>query len=156
MKFQSFSRTLTIAIGFGAALLFANSAPAQEIANTQFDDGPFMAYAQPAPASDLSPVVAAQGTENSQFVDGPVVAEFPQPIAPLVPRVLSSAATIVTPNVAQEAALSMRTSTEDWMISALFVCIAWIALYALSEAKRANRNLEARTGTGINNPAALS
>jgi hypothetical protein len=135
MKIQNILRMQAIVIGFGAALLLASSAPAQEIENTRFDDGPIVAeFPQPSPA----PVAKAPNSAVAKS------------------NVVRSCEASLTPTATQEASLSLRTSTENWMISALFVCIAWIALYALSEAKRANRNLEARSDSQVNRRPALS
>jgi hypothetical protein len=43
---------------------------------------------------------------------------------------------------------------KGWLIVGMLVCIAIVALYALSEAKRANRNLSARLDRNRSNSPA--
>ena len=125
MKLQNIIRMQAMVLGFAGVLLLANSAPAQEIANESFDDGPNVApLAQPAPASVSSDL-------NSAAAE---------------PQIVVSAAMISEPIVARGAGISRWTLIEGWLIVSLLVCIAMGALYALSEAKRANRNLAARLG----------
>jgi len=137
MKLQNILRMQAIVIGLGATLLLASSAPAQEIVNTEFPDGPNVAaFAQPAPAATVNDSDAA------------VV---------LIPSVMSpAAASIATPVPAQAAAISLWYSVQGWVIASLLLCIGLVALYALAEAKRANRNLDARTGSQGYRRVALS
>src|SRR5271166_495280 len=125
MKLQNMIRMEAMVLGFAGVLLLASSARAQEIVNTSFDDGPNVApLAQPAPApvsSDLNSAAAE-------------------------PQIVVSAAMISEPIVARGAGISAWTLIEGWLIVSLLVCIAMGVLYALSEAKRANRNLAVRLG----------
>jgi len=53
MKFQTMIRTQLVIAGFVAALSFAGAAKAQEIENTTFDDGPYVAsFTQPVSLQD--------------------------------------------------------------------------------------------------------
>ncbi len=136
MKVQNILRVTMIMIGIGAALLLTGSVQAQEIENTAWDDGPTVApFAQPAPtltANDLQPSSAKS-------------------LAP----VMSFAGVPTSPLITEEASVSQWTPVEGCLFVSLLVCIALVALYALAEAKRANRNIEART-IRFNNGAALS
>jgi hypothetical protein len=133
MKVQNIFRMKTILIGLGAALLLAGSVHAQEIENTVWDEGSNVApFAQTA----LTPT-----TNNLQ----PAPAEAPT---------MSLAAMTTAPLITQEASVSQWTPVEGWLFASLLVCIALVAVYALAEAKRANRNIEARA-VRLNNGAAL-
>ncbi len=125
MKLQMILRMLAVVIVFAGVLLLARSVSAQEITNTSFDDGQNVApFAQPATAATAS-------DSNSTI-------EEPQAVMP--------AAMISEPTVVQEAGISMWSSLGGWLMAIFLVGIAVVALYALSEAKRANRNLAARLG----------
>ena len=135
MKVQNIFQKQAILIGLGATLLLASSAPAQEIVNTSFDDGPTcVAFSQPAPAplaSDLN--LTSAGSET-----------------------VSPAAMIATPVMTEDATVSVWSSLEVWVIASLLVCISLVSLYALAEAKRANRNLNALHNSQITSRTALS
>jgi hypothetical protein len=131
MTFQKMLRTQLIVAGFGAALVLASSAKAQEITNTEFSDGPYVAaFAQP---------VVAHATPAST----PVMTE---------PQAMEAIAAITAPVFADEETLVAASSVERWIVVGLllvafivigFYCLA--ELNALTELKRANRNLRART-----------
>jgi hypothetical protein len=131
MTFQKMLRTQLIVAGFGAALVLASSAKAQEITNTEFSDGPYVAaFAQP---------VVAYATPAST----PVMTE---------PQAMEAIAAITAPVFADEETLVAASSVERWIVVGLllvafivigFYCLA--ELNALTELKRANRNLRART-----------
>ena len=133
MRFQKILRTQMIITGLGAALLFAGSVNAQEITNTEFNDGPYVtAFAQPKQS------VSAQVTPAST----PVMNEF---------EAKSAVATISMPVVSDDGAL-VSSEAERWAVAGilsvalvviLFYCAA--ELNALAELKRANHNLRART-----------
>jgi hypothetical protein len=134
MKIQNIFRMQAIVIGFAAALLLASSTPAQEIENTNWDDGPnAVPFAQPAPA-------ATPNDLNSAAADS---------------HAASTAAVISEPIVNQEAAIAQRPPVEGGMIAFLLVCIAVAVLYGLVEAKRGNRNRNGRARQ-VNSRAALS
>jgi hypothetical protein len=132
MTFQKMLRTQLIVAGFAAALMLASAAKAQEITNTEFNDGPYVAaFAQP---------VVAQVTPAST----PVMTE-PQAI---------EAAVITAPVFADEETLVAASSVERWIVAGMlliafmvigFYCLA--ELNALAALKRANRSLRARTST---------
>jgi hypothetical protein len=134
MKLQNIFRMQAIVIGLGAALFLTTSAQAQEITNDSFDDGPnVVALAQPSAtpaASDLNSPVA-----NS--------------------TAMTASAMISTPVVEQESAASLWTPVQGWLFAAFLLCVALISLYALVEAKRANRNLNTRVSSQVTNRVAL-
>ena len=133
MRFQKMLRTQMIITGLGAALLFAGSAKAQEITNTEFNDGPYVtAFAQPTQS------VSAQVTPAST----PVMNEF---------DAMGAVATISMPVVSDDGTLA-SSAVERWAVAGiLFVAVVVILFYcaaelnALAELKRANQNLRART-----------
>ena len=133
MTFQKMLRTQLVVAGFGAALFLASSAKAQEITNTEFNDGPYVAaFAQP---------VVAQATPAST----PVMTE---------PQAMQAVAAITAPVFADEETLAAASSVERWIVAGmLLVAFIVIGLYclaelnALTELKRANRSLRARTST---------
>jgi predicted metal-binding membrane protein len=122
-----------IITGLGAALLFAGSVNAQEITNTEFNDGPNVtAFAQPTQS------VSAQVTPAST----PVMNEF---------EAMSAVATISVPPVSDDGALA-SSEIERWAVAGiLFMGLVVILFYcaselnALAELKRANNSLRART-----------
>jgi len=133
MKFQKMLRTQMIVTGLGAALLFAGSAKAQEITNTEFNDGPYVtAFAQPTQS------VSAQVTPAST----PVMNEF---------DAMGAVATISMPVVSDDGTLA-SSEIERWAVAGilfmglvviLFYCAAELSI--LAELKRANQSLRART-----------
>ena len=133
MRFQKMLRTQLIITGLGAALLFAGSVNAQEITNTEFNDGPNVtAFAQPTQS------VSAQVTPAST----PVMSEF---------EARNAVATISMPVVSDDGTLA-SSEAERWAVAGiLFVAVVVILFYcaaelnALAELKRANQNLRART-----------
>jgi predicted metal-binding membrane protein len=132
MRFQKMLRTQMLITGLGAALLFAGSVKAQEITNTEFNDGPYVtAFTQPTQS------VSAQVTPAST----PVMNEYQA----------MSAATISMPVVSNDGTLA-SSEIERWAVAGiLFVGLVLILFYcaaelsALAELKRANHSLRART-----------
>ena len=132
MRFQRMLRTQMLITGLGAALLFAGSVKAQEITNTEFNDGPYVtAFTQPTQS------VSAQVTPAST----PVMNEYQA----------MSAATISMPVVSNDGTLA-SSEIERWAVAGiLFVGLVLILFYcaaelsALAELKRANHSLRART-----------
>jgi len=122
-----------IITGLGAALLFAGTVKAQEITNTEFNDGPYVtAFAEPTQS------VSAQVTPAST----PVMNEF---------EAKSAVATISMPVVSDDGTLA-SSEVERWAVAGiLFAAVVVILFYcaaelsALAELKRANHNLRART-----------
>lgn len=133
MRFQKMLRTQMIITGLGAALLFAVTVKAQEITNTEFNDGPYVtAFAQPTQS------VSAQVTPAST----PVMNEV---------QAMSAVATISMPAVSDDGTLA-SSEIERWAVAGiLFMALVVILFYcaaelnALAELKRANHNLRART-----------
>jgi hypothetical protein len=133
MTFQKMLRTQLIVAGFAAALMLASAAKAQEITNTEFNDGPYVAaFAQQ---------VVAQVTPAST----PVMTE---------PQAIEAIAVITAPVFADEETLVAASSVERWIVAGMlliafmvigFYCLA--ELNALAALKRANRSLRARTST---------
>ncbi len=135
MKVQNIFRMQAIVIGLGAALFLTTSAQAQEITNSSFDEGPnVVAFAQPSPTTAASAL-------NSPAANSDV---------------MTSAAMVSTPVVAQESAVSLWTPVEGWLFVAFLISVALISLYALVEAKRANRNLNPRVNSQVSGRIALS
>ena len=125
MKLQNFFRTNLVVLGIAAALLFPRVVTSQEIENTDWNDGPYVAaFPQPAPAPAASDLYSAA----------------PEPMT------LSSSAMVSGSVVTREMALSQWSPMQLWMLASLLVCIAIVARYALAEVRRANRNLGARVG----------
>jgi hypothetical protein len=135
MKIQNILRTQAIVIGFGAALLLATSAPAQEIVNTEFNDGPNVtAFTQPAPSA---PTAASSSASADSNAAAPAVA-------------------ISAPVVTNEALASFETSAEGWLIATVFFGITMLVAYAVVELRRANRDLKAHEGYPLSSQDVLS
>jgi hypothetical protein len=135
MRFQNFLRMQAVLIGFGTALLLANSVPAQEIQNTQFDDGPYVA-AFPQQAQTPAAVDSSAKTRESDS---------------LIPST-----TIATPIVTQASLFPIWSALPGWVFAILLICIASLALYVAAEAKRARRNRNPRAGSQFKRRAAYS
>jgi hypothetical protein len=135
MKFQNSIRMHAIVIGFGAALLLASSASAQEIDNPTWDGGPnTISLAQPAPApaaGDLGSAVASS-------------------------RAMTSDAAIAKSLATQETLVSQATSVQGWMVASLIICFALAALYVQAETRRRKRNRDARGAGRLNTRATIS
>jgi hypothetical protein len=121
MKFENIIRKGLIVAGFSTALvLLPASVKAQEISNTEFTDGPNVtALAQPS--------VSQQA----------VTTTMPSSQALQANESISSA---YAPSE-QASLIQVPAPSEAWVTAALLVGILLIALYALAEAKRANRVL---------------
>jgi hypothetical protein len=133
MKLQNIFRMQAVVIGFAGLLLLASTARAQDIANTSFDDGPNVApFSQPSPAPTTNDLNSEAGE--------------PQAFVP--------AALLSGPVVLRGAGIVRWNLIKGWLIVGMLVCIAIVALYALSEAKRANRNLSARLDRNRSNSPA--
>lgn len=127
MKFESIIRKSVIIAGFSVALvLLPVSVKAQEITNTEFNDGPNVtALAQPSAtqqeqdATNAMPASQAlRATESINASAQPEQASFIQVPAP----------------------------SDAWITASLLVGVLLIALYALAEAKRAHRMLDSTRG----------
>lgn len=140
MKIQNIIRTQMMVMGFGAALMLAGAAQAQEIDNTVWNDTPTVAAStQPAPVPPAPAAAkneeAFTATETGAITLAPANAE----------RV-----------VEQESSVAEWTPSENRLMASLVVVIGLVALYALAEAKRVKRIIEDREAARMNRSAALS
>lgn len=135
MKFQNFFRMQLMVVGFGAALLLASSVPAQEIDNTVWNDTNATVAAPDRPAPQPIPNDANSTTTDSGAIN--------------------LAAMNTSSVLASESSASEWTPTEGWMVLALLICIALVALRAFVVARRPNQNLKSRTRQ-VDHRAALS
>jgi xanthine/uracil/vitamin C permease (AzgA family) len=118
-----------ILIGFGAALLLCGSVRAQELENTNWDDGPgAVPFVQQA---------------SAQVVTSPINSDFAPPTA-----------TIAKSVVTQAGVLSQSSPVEEWVMGALLVCTALVVLYAMTETRRRTQHVDDGTGQ-INSGDAL-
>jgi hypothetical protein len=116
MKIQKIFCMHTVMIGVAAALFLASSAPAQEIENTRWDEGPnVVAVQQPARAAAANDLKASALDSSS-----------------------SNSAAIAT----QEAVVSRLNPVEGWAIALALVFAALLAPYRLVQTKRAKQNSE--------------
>jgi hypothetical protein len=135
MKAQNIIRMQAIVIGLGAALMLASSTPAQEIANTSFNDGPNVAaFEQPTTTA------AAQVSAAPAAVNAPASAP---------------AAAVAVPVAAEEAMVSFENSAERWLIAASFFGIMMLAVYAVAEVRR-SRKLTERPSSQLQRTAAFN
>jgi hypothetical protein len=108
--------TPAMMIGFGAALLLASAARAQEFDNTRWDDGPnVVPFAQAAPAGPAKDFNAAAADSQAQGL----------------------AAVTTTPIEANKTSVSHRPPVEGQVIALLLITIALVAPYAVAEVKHA-------------------
>ena len=122
MKIQNILRIQAIAIGLAAAvLLTASPVRSQEIVNTEFPDGPYVApFTQPTTAAAaVSTAVPASTTPDANAVT-PAIA-------------------VATPVVTDQAVVSLAVSTERALLAAALFAIALLAAYAIAEVRRASR-----------------
>jgi len=118
MKIQKIFRMQAVVIGCVAALFLASSAPAQEIENTRWNEGPNVAaFEQPAPAS-VANGLKASGVDSSS----------------------STAVAVANPVAAQEYVVSRLSPVEGWLIVFSLIFMALLAQYKLEQTRRANRN----------------
>ena len=137
MKIQNIIRTSTIAAGIAAAaLLLAGSVHAQEIVNTEFSDGPYVA-SFPQPTTTAAPVIAESTAADANTAVPPTVA-------------------ISTPVVTEQAMVSFENSAERWLIVSSLFGIAMLAVYAVTEVRRANRGMDLQARTPLTRRAAVS
>jgi len=137
MKIQNIIRTSTIAVGIAAAALFlAGSVHAQEITNTEFSDGPYVA-SFPQPTNSVVPVPAESAAADANTAVPPTVA-------------------ISTPVVTEQAMVSFENSAARWLIVSSLFGIAMLAVYAVAEVRRANRGMNLQARTPLTRRAALS
>jgi hypothetical protein len=108
MKFQNILRMQAIVIGIGAVLFLASPTPGQEIVNTEFSDGPYVAtFQQPTAKTSASATVTP---------------------AAQAPKVEVTSVAAPTPMIAEEVAASFHTNTSvvGWLlVSCLFGLAVW-------------------------------
>ena len=128
MKFQTILRMLWLATGFAAVLWLAGPAKAQEITNTEFDDGQYVVpFAQPDSAQDTSAPASM-----------PVMSEW---------QAFQAAATISAPSISERANLMRIAVLERWVTAVLLVVASVLGLFIVVELsvlvaqKRARRSL---------------
>ena len=126
MKLHTFFRINVIVVGIAAALLFPRVVSAQEIENTQWNDGPNVAAFQPATPSD---------TTNN------LGSTTPQTLT-MNPATSLSAESVVP----DEATVTSWAPVRPWMIASFFLCIAAVVFVVIVDPKNKNRKLDARVG----------
>ena len=118
MKIQKIFRMQAVVVGCVAALFLASSAPAQEIENTRWNDGPNVApFAQPAPASEANGLKASALNSSS-----------------------STAVAVANPVATQASVVSRLSPVADWVIALSLIFMTLLAHYRLAQTRRANRN----------------
>ena len=117
MKFQKMFRMQMMLVGLAAAFFFAGTVRAQEITNTEFNDGPnVVSLAQPAAADQATYALpSSQAIQASESVAAASAA--PQQASVTVP------------------------SPSAWVTFLLTLGVGLLALYTLIAADRASRNL---------------
>jgi hypothetical protein len=118
MKVQNIFRMQAMVIGLGAALFLASSAPAQEIVNTSFSDGPNVATFNQPTTPAAGQVSAAGTTAVNANASAPAVET-------------------AAPVVVEEAVVSLEDSAQRWLIASAFFGVMMLAIYALAEVRRA-------------------
>jgi hypothetical protein len=117
MKIQKIFCMHTVMMGVVAALFLASSAPAQEIENTRWDEGPnVVAIQQPAAANDLKTSALDSSASNSAATAKPIAT--------------------------QESIVSRLNPAEGWAIALALVFAALLAPYRLVQTIRAKQNSE--------------
>ncbi len=119
MKLQSILRMQAIILGFAAALFLAASAPAQDIHNTVWNDGP-----------DTSTSLIAQAT--------------PEPTSTTAAAQTSQASTPVPSPVATKVSLSEVTPVNLWLFTLAIFFIGMVVLLVRTEVRRYKSNLSMR------------
>jgi len=123
MKPRNIFRMGTMLIGFAVVLLLGASARAQEIENTNWDDGPgAVPFAQLAPNRAVGDFNVMAKNSDAGAVAG----------------------TIASPVVTPAAVLSQSSPVEERAIVFLLVCTALVALYAAT--KRRKRHIGVPAG----------
>ncbi len=130
MKMKNIIWINSIVIGIAAALFFTASVQAQEIENTAWNDSANVsANVQPSP----SPAPAPTANNSSSFATDNLA--------------ISASALISGPTAKQDANTSQWATVQLWLLVSLLAGIAMVAIYALADARRANRNIAARMST---------
>ena len=126
MKFDNIIRKSLIVAGFSAALvLLPASVKAQEITNTEFNDGPNVTtLAQPSAEQTTTATTTMPSSQALQATESITASVQPE----------------------QVSLIQVPAPSDKWVSTSLLVGIGAIALYALVEAKRANRVLNSYRG----------
>jgi hypothetical protein len=134
MKIQNIFRMQAIVIGFGAALLLASAAPAQEIVNTEYNDGPnVIAFEQPTVTQVATTTPAATSS-----------------------HAVTPSGAVATPVATEVALVSFEGSAQRWLVACTFFGIAMLVVYGLAEIRRSTRNPTQRPSSHLDRSAAVS
>ena len=134
MKMQNIIRMQAIVVGLGAALFLASGTPAQEIVNTEFNNGPYVTtFDQPTSATYTAEASTA-GDSNT----------------------VTPAIAIATPVVTNEAMISAEASAIRWLAASSLSGLALLAVYAVAEIRRANRKFPQSTSSPLQQRAVVS
>lgn len=141
MRFQNMFRAQLLVTGLAAALVMACSAKAQEITNTEFDDGPFVgAFDQPivlqANTASTPVMTESQAMQAMAVINGPANPDE---------------ASLVQ---ASESLLKRPVTALLLVIAGLLAMFILVELSMLAELKRAKRNLRSSSTTRISTRAA--
>jgi hypothetical protein len=134
MKIQNILRMQAIVVGLGATLFLASSTPAQEIVNTEFNNGPYVTTFDQPTSSAYTAEASTAGDSNT----------------------VTPAVAIATPVATNEAMLSAETSAIRWLVASSLSGIALLAVYAFAEIRRANRRFPQSTSSPLQQRAAVS
>jgi hypothetical protein len=96
MKFQNVLRTPLLAFGLGAALLLAGSAKAQEIVNTEFEDGASVVpFSQPVYLEATPVMTESQAIQAMGVISGPAIPDADRIQASVLERWLAALLLVV-------------------------------------------------------------
>jgi hypothetical protein len=134
MKSKNVLRTPLLAFGLGAALLLAGSVKAQEIVNTEFEDGPkVVPFSQPVYLQATPVMTESQAIQAMGVISGPAI--------PDADRIQSSV-------------------LQRWLAALLLVVAGLLAMFILvelsmlAELKRARRTLRSGSTPHVSTRAA--
>lgn len=116
MKSRTVFRRHLFLVGLGATLLLAGSAKAQEITNTQFDDGPYV-------------------VPFSQPLSDPVSSDSAPPAIPVLTETNALQAMALTdrPSIPDQADVAHAAVVERWITAILLVTIGIVVFFILVE-----------------------
>lgn len=130
MRIQNVFRTQLMIVGFGVALVLASSAAAQEIDNTVWADNNTTVMPAEQPAAPAAATQPAANDLNSTTPDSGAI----------------NLAAMSTASIAErESVASQWKPTQDWLISAMVVCIMLAGVYAYVTTRRASTRSEHET-----------
>ena len=123
MKFNTTIRKGLVIAGFATFALLPATIKAQEITNTEFNDGPNVAaLAQPAAVPQA---------------DATMTYTLPAPQAMMATTTIAASA--ADPQRAELVELP-SVSTDEWIVAGLATCAGFVVLLAAAEIRRAHRN----------------